>query len=170
MTALWFESQKEIQEGKLKRSDFLNSINDFILKIIDNEKSLNKKIVSNEEKEKITCPKCQKGFLREINGKFGKFFSCSEYSNGCDFKAKSVNGKPELENKSTNLNTSFKCPQCNQGSLIKRESKNEKNKFWYGCSEWKNGCKFMCPELNGEPNLNAKNNFQNNYKQKVKYK
>lgn len=52
MTALWFESQKEIQEGKLKRSDFLNSINDFILKIIDNEKSLNKKIVSNEEKEK----------------------------------------------------------------------------------------------------------------------
>ncbi|HDZ4996504.1 TPA: DNA topoisomerase III, partial [Campylobacter jejuni] len=51
MTALWFESQKEIQEGKLKRSDFLNSINDFILKIIDNEKSLNKKIVSNEEKE-----------------------------------------------------------------------------------------------------------------------
>ncbi|HDZ4984719.1 TPA: DNA topoisomerase III, partial [Campylobacter jejuni] len=27
MTALWFESQKEIQEGKLKRSDFLNSIN-----------------------------------------------------------------------------------------------------------------------------------------------
>ncbi len=170
MTALWFESQKEIQEGKLKRSDFLNSINDFILKIIDNEKSLNKKIVSNEEKEKITCPKCQKGFLREINGKFGKFFSCSEYSNGCDFKAKSVNGKPELENKSTNLNTSFKCPQCNQGNLIKRESKNEKNKFWYGCSEWKNGCKFMCSELNGEPNLNAKNNFQNNYKQKVKYK
>ncbi|EOH9414758.1 hypothetical protein ACMEGU_001563 [Campylobacter jejuni] len=45
-----------------------------------------------------------------------------------------------------------------------------KKKFWYGCSEWKNGCKFMCPELNGEPNLNAKNNFQNNYKQKVKYK
>ncbi|MCW1538444.1 hypothetical protein OLR75_10365, partial [Campylobacter jejuni] len=40
----------------------------------DNEKSLNKKIVSNEEKEKITCPKCQKGFLREINGKFGNSF------------------------------------------------------------------------------------------------
>lgn len=72
MTALWFESQKEIQEGKLKRSDFLNSINDFILKIIDNEKSLNKKIVSNEEKEKITCPKCQKRFFKRNKWKIWK--------------------------------------------------------------------------------------------------
>ncbi len=52
MTALWFESQKEIQEGKLKRSDFLNSINDFILKIIDNEKSLNKKLFLMKKKKK----------------------------------------------------------------------------------------------------------------------
>ncbi|EDO9449697.1 DNA topoisomerase III, partial [Campylobacter coli] len=105
---------------------------------------------------RIICPKCEKGNLREIDGKFGKFFSCSEYQNGCDYKAKSINGKP-VEN--TNQTSNFKCPKCEKGNLIRRESKNEKNKFWYGCSEWKNGCSFMCPEKDKKPNLN---NFKEN--------
>ncbi|EAH8851036.1 DNA topoisomerase III [Campylobacter lari] len=164
MTALWFESQKEIQEGKLSRKDFLTSIENFTKNIIDNEINSNKRFSSSDNvknaDEKIECPKCKKGFLREINGKFGKFFSCSEYSNGCDFKAKSINGKPELEKKS-NIETSYKCPKCN-ANLIKRESKNEKNKYWYGCSEWKNGCNFMCPEKNNEPDFSSNSNTKKN--------
>ena len=32
----------------------------------------------------------------------------------------------------------FKCPKCNQGTLLK-------GKTAYGCSQWKSGCKFMLP-------------------------
>lgn len=154
MTALWFDSQKQIQKGELKRQDFLKSINDFVAEIINKDINTNKSFSSANEKtnENIQCPKCKKGFLREINGKFGAFFSCSEWQNGCDFKAKSSNGKPS-ENKNSEI-SSFKCPKCN-APLIRRESKNQKNKFWYGCSEWQSGCSFMCPEEKNEPNFNS---------------
>ena len=50
--------------------------------------------------------------------------------------------------------TSYECPECKKDSLIRRESKNKKGSFWYGCSEYSNGCKFLCNELNGKPNIN----------------
>ncbi|EEP3122229.1 DNA topoisomerase III [Campylobacter coli] len=159
MTALWFEAQKDIEKNKLRRKDFLDQINNFVKEIILKNKEKELFFSQNTNKIKtnrIICPKCEKGNLREIDGKFGKFFSCSEYQNGCDYKAKSINGKP-VEN--TNQTSNFKCPKCEKGNLIRRESKNEKNKFWYGCSEWKNGCSFMCPEKDKKPNLN---NFKEN--------
>lgn len=41
---------------------------------------------------------------------------------------------------------SYDCPECQSGALIKREGKNQKgNKYiWFGCSRYKDGCKFTC--------------------------
>lgn len=46
--------------------------------------------------EKISCPSCQKGYLRCITGKKGKFWGCSEYRNGCKFIAQDDDGKPQV--------------------------------------------------------------------------
>lgn len=157
MTALWFEQQLEIQKGSLSRQEFLNGINDFVKNLINENKE--KKMSVNNNGENIECPKCKNGNLKEINGKYGKFFSCSNYQNGCDFKAKSVNGKPDLNPKEAPTITEYKCPKCN-GNLIKKESiskKTNKPYIWYGCSEWKNGCKFSCFEKDGKPNLENAN-------------
>lgn len=40
---------------------------------------------------------------------------------------------------------SYDCPECQSGALIKREGKNQKGKYiWFGCSRYKDGCKFTC--------------------------
>lgn len=151
MTALWYEKQKEILSGILSKEEFLKEIDAFILTLITENKEKTMQLNSNENT--LTCPKCKEGSLREINGQYGKFFSCSRYKEGCDFKAKSKNGKPEIKEE---LKASeYQCPECNKGFLIRRESKNKKGSFWYGCSEFKNGCKFMCVEKEGKPLMNA---------------
>lgn len=115
-------------------------------------------------KEAIKCPECGNGILRLIKGKNGDFFGCSNYSQGCKFSANSINGKPDFtkKDKSKNSNqatnnqtTDYECPSCKKGKLIRHPSKNEPGKFWYGCSEWKSGCKFICFESDGKPNLSS---------------
>ncbi len=132
--------------------------------------------------QEFLCPKCKIGFLREIDGKFGKFFGCTRFKDGCDFKANSKDGKPDLSRFEAEFKANFKaefsesdfggnfkeganfpksqkeisdytCPQCQKGKLVRREDKKEKGVFWYGCSEFKNGCRFTCNEKDGKPNL-----------------
>ncbi|QBL12748.1 DNA topoisomerase [Campylobacter helveticus] len=152
MTALWFEKQKEILNGALSKEEFLKEIDSFILELI-NENKGSKMQFNQTNDNKISCPKCKEGYLRELDGKFGKFFSCSAYKEGCDFKAKSVNGKPDLSPKQEIKPSEYSCPQCQKGFLVRRESKNQKGSFFYGCSEFKNGCRFLCLEENGKPKI-----------------
>lgn len=153
MTALWFEQQKEIQSGNLSKAQFLNGINTFVAELINQNKE-SKMSVNNKDENAMKCPKCNEGFLREIDGKFGKFFSCSRYKEGCDFKAPSKNGKPDLSpKKPSGESTEYECPECKKGTLIRRESQKKKGTFWYGCSEFRNGCKYSCFEENGKPRM-----------------
>ena len=162
MTALWYEQQKEIQSGSLSREEFLRGINAFILELTQENKESKVSFNQAEAKEQIKCPKCENGNLREMNGKYGKFFSCSNYQNGCDFKTKSINGKPDLnpQPKQEAQTSEYQCPECKKGFLIKREGiskKTNKPYNWYGCSEWRSGCKFTCFEKEGKPNLDGNN-------------
>lgn len=46
------------------------------------------------------------------------------------------------------------CPQCKKGYLKRRKSvKNGKTVYWWGCSEFSNGCKAMFYDNKGKPNL-----------------
>lgn len=162
MTALWYEQQKEIQKQILSREEFLKGIHTFILNLINENKESKMSFNQAEPKEQIKCPKCENGILREINGKYGKFFSCSNYQSGCDFKTKSINGKPDLnpQPKQEAQTSEYQCPKCKKGFLIKKEGiskKTNKPYTWYGCSEWRNGCKFSCFEKEGKPNLEGNN-------------
>lgn len=157
MTALWFEMQKDIMEGKLSRQDFLREVqknlNDEIEKIKKGEFKM-------KNENAIKCPNCDNGELRVIKGQYGNFWGCSEYANGCRTKFQDFNGKPDLggklqKAKQQNM-TQWDCPTCKQGKLIRRESKNKKGSFWYGCSEFRNGCQYTCFEKDGKPSLETK--------------
>ena len=106
MTALWFEYQKEIENGIRTIENFLNYVQNNI----------------------------------EIEIKAIK---------ESDFKLSST--------KTTQAKNAITCPQCKNGFLVRRESKNKKGTFFYGCSEFKNGCKFICYERNGKPLLQNTN-------------
>ncbi|EOX7442484.1 hypothetical protein CV415_04445, partial [Campylobacter jejuni subsp. jejuni] len=57
-----------------------------------------------------------------------------------------------FETKQASNDTTHKCPQCNKGFLQRIKSKNG-NSWWWGCSEFKQGCKAMYYDDNGKPKI-----------------
>lgn len=147
MTALWFEYQKEIEEGRRSLDNFINFVKSEVEMEIDSIKEGNFTMQNGAKAQaRIDCPNCAfNGFLIKRKGKFGNFWGCSEYQKGCKNIFKDKNNKPDFEKESKKAAselTNMTCPQCKKGTLIKRESQNKKGQFWLGCSEFKNGCKF----------------------------
>ena len=157
LTALWFEEQKEISARIKSKDEFLLGVKKVVRDEINRLKEGNFKMnLSNQEKETYQCPKCQKGFLQKKKsvGKTGKdyfWWGCSEWKNGCDFKCFDDNGKPNFDNKTKEIDQTHKCPQCNKGFL--QRMKNKKGNWWWGCSEFKQGCKAMYYDDNGKPKI-----------------
>lgn len=94
MTALWFEQQREIEQGKLSVNAFLDSIEQFIGEQL--HQAENVKIEAQGE----PC-ECGKGVLRLIKGEKGAFFSCTAYPD-CKITKPALNNAP-MPN----------CPCCN---------------------------------------------------------
>ncbi|EHM2396068.1 DNA topoisomerase 3, partial [Campylobacter jejuni] len=81
MTALWFEQQKMIEISELRREQFLEEITKEVISEIQRiDKNQEFKILDNENKPKIQCPQCNKGFLQRIKSKNGNswWWGCSE--------------------------------------------------------------------------------------------
>ncbi|EOH5824347.1 DNA topoisomerase 3, partial [Campylobacter jejuni] len=151
MTALWFEQQKMIEISELRREQFLEEITKEVISEIQRiDKNQEFKILDNENKPKIQCPQCNKGFLTKRKGKYGNFWGCSEYMEGCKAIYPDNKGTPNFETKQASNDTTHKCPQCNKGFLQRIKSKNG-NSWWWGCSEFKQGCKAMYYDDNGKP-------------------
>ncbi|HBK1785463.1 TPA: DNA topoisomerase 3, partial [Campylobacter jejuni] len=80
MTALWFEQQKMIEISELRREQFLEEITKEVISEIQRiDKNQEFKILDNENKPKIQCPQCNKGFLQRIKSKNGNswWWGCS---------------------------------------------------------------------------------------------
>ncbi|EAI9483992.1 DNA topoisomerase 3 [Campylobacter jejuni] len=153
MTALWFEQQKMIEISELRREQFLEEITKEVISEIQRiDKNQEFKILDNENKPKIQCPQCNKGFLTKRKGKYGNFWGCSEYMEGCKAIYPDNKGTPNFETKQASNDTTHKCPQCNKGFLQRIKSKNG-NSWWWGCSEFKQGCKAMYYDDNGKPKI-----------------
>ncbi|EAJ6736221.1 DNA topoisomerase 3 [Campylobacter jejuni] len=153
MTALWFEQQKMIEISELRREQFLEEITKEVISEIQRiDKNQEFKILDNENKPKIQCPQCNKGFLIKRKGKYGNFWGCSEYMEGCKAIYPDNKGTPNFETKQASNDTTHKCPQCNKGFLQRIKSKNG-NSWWWGCSEFKQGCKAMYYDDNGKPKI-----------------
>lgn len=74
-----------------------------------------------------TCPQCG-GALHLKVGRYGKFIGCSNYPN-CKF----------IESLQKPLDTGVGCPECHQGSMLKRKSR--MGKIFYSCSRYPD-CKY----------------------------
>lgn len=73
------------------------------------------------------CPQCQSPLIIR-RGKYGKFIGCSEYPK-CKF----------IEPLEKPMDTQVTCPECKQGSLIKRKSRF--GTFFYACNRYPS-CKY----------------------------
>jgi DNA topoisomerase-1 len=76
-----------------------------------------------------SCPKCNSALVIK-RGRYGKFIGCSNYPN-C--KHMEPLEKPE--------DTGVQCPECKQGSMLKRKSRY--GKIFYSCSRYPD-CKYAC--------------------------
>lgn len=75
------------------------------------------------------CPKCNSNLVVK-RGRYGKFIGCSNYPN-CKHMEPLV--KP--------MDTGVQCPECKQGSLLKRKSRY--GKIFYSCARYPD-CKYAC--------------------------
>ncbi|EOJ7813065.1 DNA topoisomerase, partial [Campylobacter jejuni] len=101
MTALWFEQQKMIEISELRREQFLEEITKEVISEIQRiDKNQEFKILDNENKPKIQCPQCNKGFLQRIKSKNGNswWWGCSEFKQGCKAMYYDNNRKPKIIN------------------------------------------------------------------------
>lgn len=150
LTALWFEKQKDIREGKLSRSEFLKEVRDQIAETIDENKERLRAMTLDQT---YKCDVCGKGFLQRMKRKDGKgyFWGCSEYKQGCKNILSDLDGKPNFDEKK------YKCSVCGKGYLKRIARKDGKGYFW-GCSNYADGCKNIVNDLDGKPDLEGKGN------------
>ena len=147
MTALWHEKQKMIEAGEISIDDLLNEIDKAIKDEIQRVSNEGLKIKTDAPK----CPNCESGYLQKRKSKNGEFWGCSNYPN-CTTTFPDKKGKPDFEaKKSSGEKSNHQCPKCKKGFLIRRPSKKDPKKFWWGCSEYRNGCDFMAFDDNGKP-------------------
>jgi DNA topoisomerase III len=71
-------------------------------------------------KMEYPCPDC-KGCLVKKKGKFGVFWSCSNFQDGCKFSTNDNDGSPAEV---------FKCPKCDR--KLRRLARDDL--FFWGCS------------------------------------
>ena len=135
MTALMELELDKIEAGNLTLDDYMQGQEDYIRQIIDLPSKFTPVARKNDYP---ACPVCGSGKLYPHEGKFGKFWSCSNYKNGCKATFSDCNGKPVIE----------KCPVCGKGYLQKRNGKN--GDFW-NCSEYSNGCQAAFSDVKGKP-------------------
>ena len=156
LTALWFEEQKEISAGIKSKDEFLLGVKQVVKDEINRLEGNFKMNLSNQETT-YQCPKCQSPLRRlEAKNKKGRFYwGCANYKNCNIGFINDDNGKPNFDNKPKEIDQTHKCPKCQNGFLQKQKavSKAGKEYFWWGCSEWKNGCDLKCFDDNGKPKI-----------------
>ena len=136
MTALMEMDLDKIDAGSLSLDDYMHGQEEYIRRIINLESRFTAVPKNNDY---LTCPVCGVGKLFPHEGKYGKFWSCGNYKNGCNATFKDYKGAPVIE----------KCPVCGKGLLQKRHGKN--GDFW-SCSEYRNsGCKAAFSDVKGKP-------------------
>lgn len=97
------------------------------------------------------CPKCGKPLARH-DGKFGPWWGCTGYSNGCDYSAADDNGKPGLPREKIKAAGEFNCPEC--GQKLKYIKSSKTGEYWHICENKKKHQSKkpnFFPDSNGSP-------------------
>ena len=116
LTGQWENKLRKIEKREYTGKDFLEELKEMVVNIVTNVRNAGYKKITIEEQNRDN-----KGSKENAKSK------------------KSAIKKPEKSVKTKKDKPSeVKCPACGKGILIK-------GKNAYGCSEWKNGCRFTIP-------------------------
>jgi DNA topoisomerase-3 len=147
LTALYERDFKEIQAGRSTIEQFLSKQVEFVRTQVGiaGERCTE---VEGAPSEGPACPVCGKGSLRRVPGKKGFFWSCSRWKADQPCKATwdDADGKPAFEGPKG----SVVCPVCRKGYLRRI---GYKDKFFWGCSRYREGCKGSAEDKDGKPDV-----------------
>ena len=101
-TAIWEDKLYAMSEGDGTLEDFLDGQIKFTIELCNKAKGANIEVAEGL----IRCPRCKVGFMIKRNGKYGEFWSCSNYPS-CKMSCNDNNGKPDFENKKNSPQTNF---------------------------------------------------------------
>ncbi len=151
MTATWEASLETIHSGSTKPKVFVdrlgNEVGQLIEQLTGHPLQKQSNIKSTVSKSPV-CPKCQSGMV-ERNGKYGKFWACSQFPDCKSSLPWKLNTtfKAKLERKGDS--PPIPCPNCH-APLVLRTGK--KGKFW-GCSNYPS-CNQSFNDIKGKPQIN----------------
>jgi ssDNA-binding Zn-finger/Zn-ribbon topoisomerase 1 len=91
------------------------------------------------------CPTCESDMRKLKSKDSGFFWGCSTYPE-CKTTLPDADGKPG--EKEAPKDSEYSCPKCNKAL---RRIKNKKGKYFFGCSGYKEGCKYMVDDNKGKP-------------------
>ena len=80
------------------------------------------------------CPNCGKA-LAQHDGKYGQWWGCTGFKEGCDYRASDDHGRPGSRLEKPKAVKSFACPECGQSMKYIKSSKS--GEFWHICENGK---------------------------------
>ncbi|MBN2697127.1 MAG: type I DNA topoisomerase [Bacilli bacterium] len=128
----------EIAQGEKERLGVLTEFYDYFNPLVDNAYKEMKKTKPVEVGE--LCPECNSPLVIR-HSRYGDFVACSRYPE-CKYIKPDPNRKPKKEVQDTGVT----CPQCHEGTLVKRIAGKgkKKGKPFFGCSRFPK-CKHISP-------------------------
>ena len=154
-TALWESKLSEIESDPNLFTPFFDeltqSVSRHIASVLDEDVL--------ETKNLFSCPTCGSGVLRRRKSRFGFFWGCSRYSDGCRATFKDNEGEPLLDSSEKDEKTTQPCPhfECDGQAIRykrKKKLKGYKSAYFWICRscEQAGRTKFL-NDVNGKPVL-----------------
>ena len=101
-----------VEHGEMSFDDFMKKEIDYVSQLMTLQSKFTKS--AKDQSDRPCCPACHVGKLFYRDGKNGRFWSCSEWKNGCNATFSDDNGKPAI----------YDCPICHNGYLIRYKKTN----------------------------------------------
>lgn len=156
-TALMELDLDKIAKGEMTLNAYMNGQIQYVRDLMT-VKSAFTPVERTDNNDRPICPICKIGKLYQHEGKFGKYWNCSNYKNGCKAVFSDYNDKPAIH----------KCPACDNGYLKQIKTKN--NEILWCCSEIDNGCKTFFKDNKGKPVIHKCPVCSKGYLKEVKLK
>lgn len=149
LTAHFQRQLNEIERGQRTIDQFVSDQIAFVSELVQAAGS------GLPERPRHECPGCGRGQLerRTLKHGAGHFWSCSAWREGCKFTADDSDGAPDLAAAAARHaqpeGPSIPCPSCTQP--LRRVARRGTAGYFWGCSAWKEGCRFTADDANGKP-------------------
>lgn len=168
MTAIWQQLLGDVQARRSSHAKFMDKLKPWLSALVEDSadffkpgqfKSLGADQVDAGVVTDFKCfgelvqPGCGSA-LKRIPGKFGSFFGCTNPA--CKKTFRDVGGTPQEKQPAApaaEVDKTHPCPKCKPKSpgFLRRIERKDKSGYFWGCGNWKGGCKYICDDENGTP-------------------